>query len=179
MLDWDFCPRHFSLLLANKRACSGSKAVNTMHWETNVEQTLGFSFFVLSSRIWELKTMQDTENCIPLSKNENSCPEFTWCFLQAMCCWFVASVQKDELAVRRVYFLCAAAPSSSGQRETSVENFALPVTSKLAYAVPLRDGALTAVLLFSSWAAEMGFGKWLKSDWVLCFQIAGAVPWGW
>lgn len=145
-----------------------------------MEQTLGFSCFVLSSRIWELKTLQDTDNCIPLSKNENSCTEFTWCFLQVMCCWFIASVQKDELTVRRVYFLYAAVPSSSGQRETSVENFTLPVGSKLAFAVTLRDRALTAVLLFSSWAAEMEFGKCLKSsDWVLCFQIVGAVPWGW
>lgn len=117
--------------------------------------------------------MQDTENCIPLSKNENSCTEFTWRFLQVMCYWFIASVQKDELAVRKVYFLYAAVPSSSRQRDISVENFTLPVGSKLAYVVTLRDVAHTAVVLFSSWAAEMGFGKWLKnSDWVLCFQIA-------
>lgn len=35
-------------------------------------------------------------------------------------------------------------------KETSVENFTLPVGSKPAYAVMLRDGALTAVVLFSS-----------------------------
>lgn len=172
MLGWDFRPCHFSLFLANKRVGSGSKAADTMHWETTVEQTLGFSFFVLSFRIWELKTMHDTENCVPLSKNENSCTEFTWYFLQVMCCWFIASVQKDELAVRRVYFLYAAARSSSGQGKTSVENFTLPVRSKLAYAVTLGDGALTAVLILSY---RDGFWKVAKK----CFQITGAVPWGW
>lgn len=58
---------------------------------------------------------------MPLSKNKNSCIEFTWRFLQVMCCWFIASVQKDELAVRRVYYLYAAVPSSSGQRDFSGE----------------------------------------------------------
>lgn len=69
------------------------KQLTPHQWETNVELTSGFSYFVLSSRIWELKTVQDTDNCIPLSKNENSCTEFTWCFFK----WCAA----DSLAVSK------------------------------------------------------------------------------
>lgn len=56
----------------------------------------------------------------------------------------------------------------------------ISVGSSLAYAVTVRAGALNAVVVFSSWAAETGFGKWLRSsDWALRFQVAGAVPWSW
>lgn len=41
-------------------------------------------------------------------------------------------------------------PSSSGQGEALVVNFMFPVGSSLAYAVAVRAGALTAVVLFSS-----------------------------
>lgn len=99
------------------------------------------------------------------------------CFLQVMC-WFVAIIQKDELIVRRVYFLCAMFPRSSGQGEALVVNFMFPLGSSLAYAVTVR--ALTAVVVFSSWAAEAGFEKWLRSSgWSLCFQAAGTVPRSW
>lgn len=84
MLNWDFCPHHFSPLLANRRDCSDFKADITTPVENQCGRDSSFFFFVLSSRRGKLKSVQDTENCVLLNKNENSytecsCDSCKWC----------------------------------------------------------------------------------------------------